>query len=250
MTDPSSNQHGPTPPAPNQQAPYQRIKEDLLERVRSGIWSPGDTIPGELTLAQEFDCSRSTVHRAVRELADEGVFERRRKTGTVVSRQKGRSLSFDIPLVEDEIRNSGADYLYQLLYRKVDPLPPADAAALDRKPGDKALHLRCLHFANRRAYQYEDRWIDLNTVPEAAEVSFEQEGPNNWLVSNIPWTDAEHTIVAAAASGDVADALNLPVGDPVLVVERRTWNTKGTVTAVRFYHPGSSHRLRTRFQAR
>ncbi|NEU34752.1 GntR family transcriptional regulator, partial [bacterium LRH843] len=90
------------------------------------------------------NCARSTVHRALRELAEEGVLERKRKTGTRVAYPTGRSLALDISLVEDEIKATGASYQYQLLERKLAPLPPTVAAHLNRAPGEEALHLLCL----------------------------------------------------------------------------------------------------------
>lgn len=232
------------------QAPYQRIKESLLQRVKSGDWRPGDTIPGELQLADDFSCARATVHRALRELADEGIFERRRKAGTRVAVPTGRSVALDIPLVDQEIRATGAEYGYRLLARALEQLPPVAAESLDRAPGEQALHLTCLHYADRRPFQVEDRWIDPGTVPEALDAPFDEEGPNAWLLRNVPWTDAEHAIFASAADKDVAAALSIPSSSPVLAVERRTWNQKGPVTFVRFFYPGESYRLRTSFAAR
>jgi DNA-binding transcriptional MocR family regulator len=46
---------------------FQRIKEDILMRIRSGEWQEGEMIPGETTLAQTFGVSRMTVNRALRE---------------------------------------------------------------------------------------------------------------------------------------------------------------------------------------
>lgn len=229
-------------------APYRVIKETVLERVRGGAWRPGDLIPGELQLAEEFGCARATVHRALRELADEGILERKRKTGTRVARPHIRSLALDIRLVEDEIRATGAAYDYLCLYRAEEPMPRTDAAALDRAPRETALCIRCLHYADRRPYQLEDRWIDLDTVPAAREEPFTEIGPNRWLVDNVPWTEAEHTIYAESADVSVAEALEISPGEPVLVVERRTWNEDGPVTLVRFYHL-NSHRLRSSFGA-
>lgn len=231
-------------------APYQRIKHDLRDRIHTGLWRPGDTIPGEMQLAKEFGCARATVHRALRELAEEGVLERRRKTGTRVAYPTGRSLALDIPLVQDEIRSTGAEYQYRLLHLAIEPLPALAAMALDRATGDNALHLQCLHFADRRPYQFEDRWIDPQTVPECVDEPFDEIGPNPWLVQNVPWTNAEHTISAETASERIAEILDIPEGDPVLIVERRTWNDTGPVTMVRFHHPGRTHRLRTPFATR
>ena len=198
----------------------------------------------------DFNCARSTVHRALRELAEEGVLERKRKTGTRVAYPTGRSLALDISLVEDEIKATGASYQYQLLERKLAPLPPTVAAHLNRAPGEEALHLLCLHYADRHPYQLEDRWIDPQTVPEAREEGFDKIGPNPWLLRNVPWTEAEHVISADLATGTVASALGLKEGEPVLIVERRTWNAKGPVTTVRFHHPGRTHRLRSAFAPR
>lgn len=228
-------------------APYIRIKDTIRERVRSGVWSPGDAIPGEATMAGDFGCARATVHRALRELAEEGVLERKRKTGTRVALPKGRTVELAIPLIDQEIRDTGASYAYRLLHRDVEAMPPAVAAALDRPAGETALHLRCLHFADGRPYQYEDRWINPTTVPKCLSEPFEAEGPNGWLVRHVPWTDAEHTIHADGASETVAEALGLDAGEPVLVIERRTWNDQGAVTAVRFHHPGRGYKLKTAF---
>ncbi|HAJ20677.1 MAG TPA: hypothetical protein DCL95_11565, partial [Rhodospirillaceae bacterium] len=75
-------------------------------------------------------------------------------------------------------------------------------------------------------------------------------GPNPWLLRNVPWTEAEHVISADLATGAVASALGLKEGEPILIVERRTWNAKGPVTTVRFHHPGRTHRLRSAFAPR
>ena len=61
---------------------YVDIKTDIVGRIRRGDWPLDAIIPGEVELAAELGCARATVNRALRELADEGVLERRRKAGT------------------------------------------------------------------------------------------------------------------------------------------------------------------------
>ena len=55
------------------------IRVEVLRRIRERIWPPGELIPSEEALAVEFCCARATVNRALRELAEAGVLERRRK---------------------------------------------------------------------------------------------------------------------------------------------------------------------------
>ena len=58
---------------------WQSVQEEVLARIHSRQWKPGDLIPNEADLAQEFGCARATVNRALQNLADEGLLDRRRK---------------------------------------------------------------------------------------------------------------------------------------------------------------------------
>ena len=65
-------------------ATYRDVKTDILSKITKGAWGPGSLIPSEVELADTYGCARATVNRAMRELADEGIVERRRKAGTRV----------------------------------------------------------------------------------------------------------------------------------------------------------------------
>jgi GntR family histidine utilization transcriptional repressor len=82
---------------------YQSIKTEMREWIQTGIWETGSLIPGEATLAKQFGCARATVNRALRELAEEGKLDLRRKAGTRVIAPEGRSVNFEIPRIRLEI---------------------------------------------------------------------------------------------------------------------------------------------------
>ena len=54
-----------------------------------------------------YGAARATVSRAMRELADDGIVERRRKTGTRVRLSPIRQARFGIPVVKTEIEEAG-----------------------------------------------------------------------------------------------------------------------------------------------
>jgi GntR family transcriptional regulator, arabinose operon transcriptional repressor len=56
----------------------------LLRELQSGTWKPGERIPTESQLEEQFGVSRITVARAVRDLESAGLVERRRGAGTFV----------------------------------------------------------------------------------------------------------------------------------------------------------------------
>ena len=61
---------------------WQSIQQEISRRIAERIWLPGELIPNEVVLAEEFGCARATVNRAMRELASTGLLERKRKAGT------------------------------------------------------------------------------------------------------------------------------------------------------------------------
>lgn len=223
---------------------YKHVKDHVLERIRSGQWRPGELIPKEQALADSFGCARMTVHRALRELAEAGLVERRRRSGTRVALQTSRNATLEIPRVDREIEATGAHYCYQRLSRRqvgADPML-RERLALTRR--SRLLHVRCVHFAGATPFQFEERWINLEVVPEALEQSFKSVPPNIWLLEHKPWSRVEHVIRAANASAALAGHLDLAEGDAMLVIERRTWSEAQVITFVRQSHPGHFYTLR------
>ncbi len=227
-------------------ATYKDVKSDLLSKITQGEWGPGDLVPNEVELAATYGCARATVNRAMRELADDGIIERRRKAGTRVRMTPIRQARFDIPIVRAEIEEKGASYRYSLVSRSVETAPDWLRARLQLPQSGRALHLVCMHYADGIPYEHEDRWISLTELPNAESADFSECGPTEWLLATIPFSEAEINFSAGLADQKLCDYLACSVGDPVFNIERSTWWEGNAVTYVRFtYRPG--HRLTTRY---
>lgn len=225
---------------------FRKIKADVRARISRGDWAPGTRLPTEADLATRYACARATVNRALRELAAEGLLERKRKSGTRVRTVPLRQARFDIPLVRLEIEEKGAVYRYALVDRAEIAAPDWLGARMGLNGAAPLLHLIAMHYADGAPYQHEDRWIALDTVPQAREADFAVLGPNEWLVAEIPFTDAEISFLAVAAEPGLAAHLGCAPGDPVFRMERATWFEARAVTFVRMtYLPG--YRITTRY---
>ncbi|NOR63188.1 MAG: UTRA domain-containing protein [Rhodobacteraceae bacterium] len=225
---------------------FRDVKQTVLTRIRDKTWAPDTFIPNEVALAAEFGCSRSTVNRAMRELAEEGILDRKRKAGTRVNATPVRNAKFVIPLVRDEVEATGAAYRYALVSREVLPAPPWLRARLSLGDKSRVLHLNCLHFANNAPFQFEDRWINIATVPMVEQADFSARGPNEWLLSQVPFTDVELSFSANTADAQLADFLALSPGEPVFTAERTTWLNDNPVTFARLSF-GRGYRMTTRY---
>lgn len=225
---------------------YKEVKSDILAKIIKGDWAPGDLVPNEVDLAETYKCARATVNRAMRELSDDGIIERRRKAGTRVRMSPIRQARFDIPVIRDEVEDKGASYRYSLASRSLRVAPDWLRARLRLPDDGMVLHLVCMHYADGIPYEHEDRWINLTALPKAETADFSENGPSEWLISTIPFSEAEINFSAGLADEKLADYLACSVGDPLFNIERSTWWENDAVTYVRFsYRPG--HRMTTRF---
>lgn len=223
---------------PEEKVGFRHVKAEVLNRLRNGIWGPGDLLPGEVDLAIEFGCSRTTVNRALRELSADGIIDRRRKTGTHVKILPVRQVKFEIPLVRVEVESHGAEYRYALVRRLIVVAPDWLRVRLDLPDSALVLHLQCMHYSNSEPFQFEDRWINLDAVPKAAEADFSAANPNEWLLTAVPFTTAEVRFSATAAASPQSEFLQVTPGNPVFTVERTTWLLGKAVTTTRLYFMG------------
>ena len=100
-----------------------------------------------------------------------------------------------------EIEEKGACYRYALLLRqKKNPLASI-RGKLELVLKRSILQLQCLHYSNEIPFLLDDRWINLETVPEAKQESFVTIEPNGRLFEKVPWSTfvAEHIFLSRNA---------------------------------------------------
>jgi GntR family transcriptional regulator, histidine utilization repressor len=224
-------------------ASYQDIQSQVRQRIQSRDWKPGQIIPTEVELAAEFGCARATINRALRELAETGLLERRRKMGTRVSLNPTRKATLDIPITRLEIENSGKIYRHTILSSDQMAAPDHISAGMNLARGGQVLHLKCLHLADNQPFLFEDRWINLQAAPGILRAKLDSISANEWLVHNTPISSGDIAFGAEAATTEDATALGVHTGTALLIVDRLTWlvteGRKTAVTQVRLaYAPG------------
>lgn len=63
---------------------HARVKAVLRDRIRSGVWRPGQMIPSEIEIGRELGVSQGTVRKVLDGLARESLVLRRQGKGTFV----------------------------------------------------------------------------------------------------------------------------------------------------------------------
>jgi GntR family transcriptional regulator, histidine utilization repressor len=211
------------------------VRAEVLRRIRARDWAPGVTIPSEEALAVEFGCARATVNRALRDLAVQGVLERRRKAGTRVALLPVRRAVVDIPVIRLDVEARGQVYAHRLLEQSmgVPPVPVSSRAGM----AGRMLYLETLHLADGRPYAFEARWLNVGVLAELPD--FGVVSANEWLVRNVRYTTGDIAFSAEGASAREAAVLGISTGTAVFVTDRATWVEDQVITVVRLCHaPG------------
>jgi GntR family histidine utilization transcriptional repressor len=229
---------------------YQQIKDSILDGIREARYLPGNRIPSELKLAADFGVSRMTVNKAIHDLAKAGVVTRIAGSGTFVAEAKSVSPLMDVSNIAAEIRRRGHVYSARVLLHGSGPVTEAIALQLGIRLGDIAGHARIVHCDNGVPILLEDRFVNLAWAADFLDQDFSRITPHEYLMEACPLTDIEHTVEAVLPDPAQQAALDIPAGEPCLLVHRRTWSGQHLVSFARIWHPGSRYKLRSHTRLR
>ena len=220
---------------------YEQIKRYVVDRIADGTWKPGEAIPSETELVKEFGVARMTVSRALRELSAEHVLRRVQGAGTFVASRDVESTVLEVRNIADEIASRGHRHSARVLALEVTSNEQA-MAALNLGDGC-AFHSRIVHYEDNEAIQYEDRYVNPHVFPRYIEQDFTLETPNHYMMRLAPVQRAEFRIYAQKPDADIRRHLSMNIGEPCLLMWRRTWVGSEVATAVKLWHPASRFHL-------
>ena len=218
---------------------HHTVREAIRSRIEDGEWGLGALIPSEISLAEEYGCARTTINRALQTLASEGIVVRKRKGGTRVCEMPARRAKLEISIVRKQVEAAGCTYRHQVLNRALKAPPSSIRTRLRLAEDDKAMYLETIHLSDDRPFAFEERWVNVNAVPEIINAPFDTISINEWLVKTVPFSSGDLIFSAANASQKVANAVDAKEGDALFVLDRTTWmNTDFITTMKLFYKDG------------
>jgi GntR family transcriptional regulator, histidine utilization repressor len=237
-----------TTASPSPEVPlYQQVKDRILARVTSGDWPPGKKIPSENQLVRQLGMSRMTVNRALRELARDGVLLRVAGAGTFVAEPPRHASLIELRNIADEIRAEGGEHSARVCRCRREKADGALAERMEMAPGDEVFHVVLVHRRNDLPIQLEDRWVNPRVVPDFLDLDFTAVTPSEHLLRSVRPDEMEHVVQAVIPDAATRELLAIPVTEPCLRLERRTWNEERVVTYAVLTYPSSRYALGARY---
>ena len=227
---------------------YEQVKAFVKGQINRGTWRPGDAVPSESALQQQFGVSRMTVNRAVKELAVEGLVTRVRGSGTVVAQLHRISNTLAVRDIHEEILERGHAHTTQVLMVESVTAGAALAKVLELKTGASVFRSVLVHYEDEVPIQFEDRYVNPAAAPQYLQLDFMHTTPTHYLLEHAPLTEASYSIEACLPTVEEAKWLAIKCSEPCLVMTRRTTSGTHRASLARLVYPGLRYSFGGKFQ--
>src|SRR6201985_3331265 len=232
---------------------YAQVEQALIARITDGSLSPGSRLPSEDDLVQEYAVSRTTIRAAMQSLVQRGLVEIRRGKGTFVTQPKITQELTELTGFVEDMQALGRSPTARLLDKRVVAADEPVARQLALAPGTLVFRLRRVRLADGVAMSFDETYLPRDIGEKVADNDLEAEPVFALLEQkyDTPLIEAEYRLEAAAADLVAAEALQVPAGTPIFLIERRSYTTGNRpVDYERLHYRGDLIRFVTRLARR
>ncbi|WP_062377272.1 GntR family transcriptional regulator [Demequina pelophila] len=207
---------------------HERLRLELQRRIVSGEWAPGDRVPSEASLREEFGVSRGPVRQALAALRTAGLISGGQGRQAVVL-DGAVPQPFDAFLSFTEwTRATGRTPGQRTVELARRPADAIAAGRLDCEPGDPVVQVLRVRTADgvvtmleRATFIWEAGRLLLDQDLDSASIFDTLRG------HGLHFVRARHEIDAIGADATDAAHLGVPVGSPLLRERRVSYTPDG-----------------------
>jgi DNA-binding GntR family transcriptional regulator len=210
---------------------HTQVTDGLLERIRSGEWPVGSTLPSEHELSAAFGVSRHTLRHALKTVAERGFIEMRQGAPSkVISANEPRIFSQDFNTMREVLRYPASTVRENVVEQYVE----CDAAlqpVLKSPIGSSWYRIGAVRRDEGSGQPVA--WTDIYILGRFARVTKLKNHQREMVYEQIERhfgvaiDRAEIEVDAGTLSREHAQALKAPAGSPTLVIVRRYFDAAG-----------------------
>lgn len=197
-----------------------RIAQDLASAIGRGVYMPGERLPSEHVLAQQFGVNRHTIRRSLADLGQRGLVRSTQGLGTFVETFAvdlvlGRRTRHRQSLVQAGVRGG-----LRVLQTKTVNAAADEAQALKLALGQPLLWLQTLGEGEGHALHVSERYFPLPRFARLADGVRDSGSITAALADHgvADYMREESRISARLPKAEVAQCLGQPASRPVLLV--------------------------------
>ena len=205
---------------------YREIEASLRERIAR--LRPGQRLPSDADLCEEFGVSRMTARHAMAQLADEGLVRRDPGRGTFVAEPPTHRRANFLMTFSHEMRRQGRVPSSRIVERRVRRPIDRERTELRTTRDSEVVELRRVRLADHEPVALETAVLTAACIGPVLAADLETGSLHEALIGEgIVPTRGQATIGAEAASSDDAVLLGVTPGSPMLVERRLIFDQRG-----------------------
>jgi len=210
---------------------YYQVYLDLKRLIQNGALRPGDLLPPELTLCQDYKVGRQTMRNAIARLVEEGIVERHRGIGTYVMATRNAQRFVLDRSFSQQIADMGRKAHSLTLHKSLATIDEESPEPLRSKKGAPCLYLSRLRFGDDEPIGLQYATIVTEHCPGLENYNFNERSLYDVLSSEYHLVIARihHTFGAVAATPNQAELLQTILGAPLLLVRTTAFLDNGDI---------------------
>lgn len=228
---------------------FTQLKDALRERILDGTYPPMSRVPSEHQLCEMFSVSRITVRQALGDLQKEGLIFKIPGKGTFVARPKAFQNVTTLQGLGESVQAQGFEVFNQVRSLRRVPATVQVGQRLQVGEGTPVLQVKRVRLINRQPVSLEITYLpaSLEPVLERADLA----SRDLFLIlendAGIALGHADLGVDAILADPELAQALSVEEGAPVMRIERLTHDAQGAPLDYEFlYYRGDAFQYRLR----
>ncbi|HEY6528785.1 MAG TPA: GntR family transcriptional regulator [Cellvibrionaceae bacterium] len=208
---------------------YSQLKELLRTRILDGSYPSHSQMPSENELGKTYKVSRITVRQALNDLQKEGLIFKIHGKGTFVAKPKAFQNVSRLQGLSESMSQMGYEVLNQLVSFKFITANSIVGQRLQVAEGTKVAEIKRVRLINREPISLEVTYV-LESIGKQLEKADLVTRDIFLIIENdcqVSLGHADLAIDAALAETELANALNVEEGSPIMRIERLTHAADG-----------------------
>jgi GntR family transcriptional regulator len=226
---------------------YRQLKEILRADIEQRDLRPGDRLPGDHELCEQYAVSRPVVRQALSELQYEGVLDRVKGRGTFVAPQlTSQSLVQSLTGLFDDVAAMGRTLRSEVRTLKVTAADADVAARLEVPQGTAVVALARLRFVDDEPWVYTVSHVPAALAPDLVDQDLREQSLYGLLERRygLRLIRSRRTVEAHSPGTALARDLGIPRHGPVLKLTNVSFGTDNRpVETFVAYHRGDRSRF-------
>jgi GntR family transcriptional regulator len=206
---------------------YEQIASLLREEIQQGRFEPTGKLPSEAALCLRFGVSRVTVRLALARLEQEGTVARKQGKGTYAAGKQLRHGLDQLRSFHESLLQQGLQAKMRLLSREIVDAPGGALSVMGDEEG-RCLRLLRLHLSDGVPLAVGRSYLPL--LMDAVDRERMERTPSYAILQELTGqavARADLVIKVGQADAELAPALEVAEGAPLLVMERSSYFADG-----------------------